>query len=133
MLDWSSCPAVERDPDRVSGAWVFRGTRVPVKALFENLESAPGSTISFAWLPGVSIEMAEAVLEPLTEAIKTKATITDGVSLMFRTVALFRGETLERYQRHFPTPGCGTRDESKTSEIERDPTMAQKPVHLVRA
>ena len=39
MLDWSQCPAVERSPDRVSGAWVFRGTRVPVAALFENLES----------------------------------------------------------------------------------------------
>jgi hypothetical protein len=38
MLDWSSCPAVERDPERLSGAWVFRGTRVPVSALFENLE-----------------------------------------------------------------------------------------------
>ncbi len=38
MLDWSSCPAVERDPHRVSGAWVFCGTRVPVSALFENLE-----------------------------------------------------------------------------------------------
>ncbi|MGH8654014.1 MAG: DUF433 domain-containing protein [Gammaproteobacteria bacterium] len=38
MMDWSTCPAVERDPQRVSGAWVFRGTRVPVAALFENLE-----------------------------------------------------------------------------------------------
>jgi uncharacterized protein (DUF433 family) len=38
MIDWSSCPAVERLPDRVSGAWVFRGTRVPVAALFENQE-----------------------------------------------------------------------------------------------
>ena len=38
MIDWSSCSAVERDPERVSGAWVFRGTRVPVAALFENLE-----------------------------------------------------------------------------------------------
>ena len=38
MIDWSSCPAVERDPRRVSGAWVFRGTRVPVEVLFENLE-----------------------------------------------------------------------------------------------
>jgi len=52
MLDWSSCPSVERDPDRVNGAWVFRGTRVPVKALFENLESAPGSTISLPGFPG---------------------------------------------------------------------------------
>ena len=38
MLDWSSCPEVESHPDRVSGAWVFRGTRVPVAALFKNLE-----------------------------------------------------------------------------------------------
>jgi uncharacterized protein (DUF433 family) len=63
MLDWSSCPAVERGPDRVSGAWVFRGTRVPVKALFENLESGARIDDFLAWFPGVSREMAEAVLE----------------------------------------------------------------------
>lgn len=38
MIDGFSCPAVERDPERVSGTWVFRGTRVPLAALFENLE-----------------------------------------------------------------------------------------------
>jgi uncharacterized protein (DUF433 family) len=38
MIDWSTCTAVERYPELVSGAWVFRGTRVPVAALFENLE-----------------------------------------------------------------------------------------------
>ena len=38
MIDWSTCVAVERDPERVSGAWLFRGTRVPVAAVFENLE-----------------------------------------------------------------------------------------------
>jgi len=38
MLDWSSCSAVERNSDTVSGAWGFRGTRVPVQALFANLE-----------------------------------------------------------------------------------------------
>jgi uncharacterized protein (DUF433 family) len=38
MIDWSSGPAVERNPDRVSGVWVFRGTRVPVESLFQNLE-----------------------------------------------------------------------------------------------
>lgn len=38
MVDWSYCTAVELDPEVVSGAWVFRGTRVPVVALFENLE-----------------------------------------------------------------------------------------------
>ena len=37
-LDWSQCPAVESVPEKVSGAWVFKGTRMPVAAVFENLE-----------------------------------------------------------------------------------------------
>jgi len=63
MLDWSQCPAVERSPDRVSGAWVFRGTRVPVKALFENLESSARLDDFLDWFPGVTHEQAEAVLD----------------------------------------------------------------------
>lgn len=39
-LDWSQCPEVESIPGKVSGAWVFRGTRVPVSAIFENLKSS---------------------------------------------------------------------------------------------
>jgi uncharacterized protein (DUF433 family) len=42
-LDWSQCPAVESVPDRLSGAWVFRDTRMPVSAVFLNLEA--GSTV----------------------------------------------------------------------------------------
>ena len=42
MLDWASYPAVERDPQRVSGGWVLRGTRVTVSALLENLEDGIG-------------------------------------------------------------------------------------------
>jgi uncharacterized protein (DUF433 family) len=63
MIDWSSCPAVERDADRMSGAWVFRGTRVPVAALFENLED--GATVSqfVEWSPGVALDQVRAVLE----------------------------------------------------------------------
>ena len=37
-LDWSQCPAVESVPGKVSGAWVFRGTRLPVATVIENLE-----------------------------------------------------------------------------------------------
>ena len=37
-LDWSTCPAVESVPGKVSGVWVFRGTRLPVATIFENLE-----------------------------------------------------------------------------------------------
>ncbi len=42
-LDWSQCPAVESVPGKLSGAWVFRDTRMPVSIVFENLES--GATI----------------------------------------------------------------------------------------
>ena len=42
-LDWSECQAVESIPGKVSGAWVFRGTRMPVATVFENLEA--GATI----------------------------------------------------------------------------------------
>ena len=37
-LDWSQCPAVESTPGKVSGAWVFKGTRLPVATVIENLE-----------------------------------------------------------------------------------------------
>jgi len=63
MLDWSECPAVERTPERLSGAWVFRGTRVPVKALFENLEAGARIDDFVAWFPGVTHEQVEAVLQ----------------------------------------------------------------------
>jgi uncharacterized protein (DUF433 family) len=63
VVDWSECPAVERDPERVSGSFVFRGTRVPVSALFENLEDGASVTDFVAWFPGVTIAQARAVLE----------------------------------------------------------------------
>ena len=63
MIDWSTCPAVERDPERVSGAWAFRGTRVPVAALFENIEDGVLVSNFVEWFPGVTIEQVRAVLE----------------------------------------------------------------------
>ena len=51
MTDWSTCPAVEHNTKKISGAWAFTGTRVPVYALFENLES--GATVNqyLEWFP----------------------------------------------------------------------------------
>ncbi len=62
-LDWSKCPAVESVPGKVSGAWVFRGTRIPVAAVFENLED--GLTIDevAALYDGLTREQVKAVLE----------------------------------------------------------------------
>jgi len=55
MINWNSCPVLELNPELVSGAWVFRGTRAPISALFENLRD--GLTVSeFVNLyPGVDL------------------------------------------------------------------------------
>ena len=73
MLDWSSCSVVERIPGKVSGAWVFRGTRVPVKALFENLEDGACIDDFLQWFPGVTRRQVEAVLEHTQQSLQTEA------------------------------------------------------------
>ena len=69
MLDWSQCPGVERIAGKVSGAWLFQGTRVPVAALFENLED--GATVDdfLDWFPGVARKQVEAVLEHAEQSL----------------------------------------------------------------
>jgi uncharacterized protein (DUF433 family) len=62
MKDWRNCDAVGRHPDKVSGAWVFRGTRVPVSALFENLKDGASIEQFLEWFPGVERSQVEAVL-----------------------------------------------------------------------
>ncbi len=63
MLDWSSCSAVERDAQKVSGAWVFKGSRVPVRALFENLEDGATVDAFLEWFPGITKTQVQGVLE----------------------------------------------------------------------
>lgn len=67
---WVSCPALERDPEKVSGAWVFRGTRIPVTALFENLEDGASVDEFISWFPGVTKEQVAAVLEYTISSLK---------------------------------------------------------------
>ena len=69
MLDWARCDVVQRDSERVGGAWTFRGTRVPVRALFENLEG--GATVEqfLEWVPGVTRRQLEAVLEHAAKSL----------------------------------------------------------------
>jgi len=68
-LDWADCREVERAEDKVSGAWVFQGTRVPVRALFENLET--GATIGqfLEWFPGVTPGQVVTVLEHAEQSL----------------------------------------------------------------
>lgn len=63
MVTWKTCNALERAPEKLGGAWIFRNTRVPVSALFANLRD--GATIAefLEWFPGVELWQVQAVLE----------------------------------------------------------------------
>ena len=73
MTNWNTCPAVERRAGKLSGAWAFAGTRVPVSALFENLGS--GATVEqfLDWFPEVEEWKVRAVLEHEAKALKVSA------------------------------------------------------------
>ena len=71
MLDWSQCAAVERQPGKVSGQWLFKGTRVPVSALFENLEDGARVDDFLEWFAGVTREQVEQVLRHAERSLAT--------------------------------------------------------------
>ena len=62
-LDWSQCPVVESIPGKVSGAWVLKGTRMPVSAIFENLEAGANVDDIMEWFDGLDREQVKAVIE----------------------------------------------------------------------
>lgn len=62
-LNWSQCPAVESIPGKVSGAWVLRGTRMPVLAIFENIEAGANISDIMEWFEGLDREQIKAVIE----------------------------------------------------------------------
>ena len=68
-LDWSQCPAVESIPGKVSGAWVFKGTRLPVATVIENLEDLSIDEVIEQF--DVTRELVEAVLEFVVESLRS--------------------------------------------------------------
>jgi uncharacterized protein (DUF433 family) len=67
-IDWSQCEAVESVPERMSGAWVFRGTRLPVATIFENLEDMSVEEVMEQF--DVTREQIEAVLEFVAQSLR---------------------------------------------------------------
>ena len=63
VLDWSKCSAVESVPGKVSGAWVLRGTRMPVSVIFENLQSGANIDDIMDWFEGLDRDQIKAVIE----------------------------------------------------------------------
>jgi uncharacterized protein (DUF433 family) len=78
-LDWSQCPAVESIPGRLNGAWVFRNTRMPVSALFENLE-AGASIEEIADQFDISREQINAVLEFAARSLEAPSSFVNASS-----------------------------------------------------
>ena len=70
-LDWSQCPAVESIPGKVSGAWVFRDTRLPVATVIENLEDLSVEEVMEQF--DVTREQITAVLEFVAQSLKVSA------------------------------------------------------------
>ena len=71
LLDWSQCEAVESVPGKVSGAWVFKGTRMPVQTVFANLEAGM-SVKEITEVFDVKAEEIESVLHFVTESLDRK-------------------------------------------------------------
>ncbi len=71
VLDWSQCSAVERIPGKVSGAWVLRGTRMPVSTIFENLEAGANIDDILQWFDGLDREQVKAVIEFAARSLET--------------------------------------------------------------
>jgi len=71
-LDRSRCPAVESIPGKVSGAWVFRGTRMPVDTVFENLEAGASVDEIAEWFD-ISPDRIRAVREFAARSLSAPA------------------------------------------------------------
>ena len=75
MTNWETCPAVERRPEKLSGTWVFQGTRVPVSALFENLKEGASTEQFLDWFQGVEEWQLKAVLEHEMKSLADSAVL----------------------------------------------------------
>ena len=74
VLDWSQCSAVEQVPGKVSGAWVLRGTRMPVATIFENLEAGASLDDVLSWYEGLDRKQVQAVIEFAARSLDLAAT-----------------------------------------------------------
>jgi uncharacterized protein (DUF433 family) len=69
-LDWSQCPAVESIAGKVSGAWVLKGTRMPVSVIFENIEAGASLDDIMEWFEGLDREQVKAVIEFVARSLE---------------------------------------------------------------
>jgi len=70
-LDWSQCAAVEGVPGKLSGAWVLRGTRMPVATIFQNLEAGASLDDIMDWFDGLDRNQVKAVIDFAARSLET--------------------------------------------------------------
>lgn len=70
-LDWSRCPDVESVPGKMSGAWVLKGTRMPVATIFANLEAGANIDDIMEWYDGLDRNQVKAVIEFAVRSLDT--------------------------------------------------------------
>jgi len=73
MADWSQCPVVESDPERVHGAWVFRDTRLPISIVFECLAKGASIDDIIDWYGGVTRDQIEQVINFVADCLQEPA------------------------------------------------------------
>ena len=73
-IDWSECPGIERNPKRMSGAWCFEGTRLPVHALFMNLSSGLTIPEFVKMFPAANEEQVKSILDFLSDRLEETST-----------------------------------------------------------
>jgi uncharacterized protein (DUF433 family) len=76
-LDWSECPDVESVPGKVSGAWVLKGTRMPVATIFENIEAGASIDDIMEWFDGLNREQVKAVVHFAAQSLKKPPAFID--------------------------------------------------------
>jgi uncharacterized protein (DUF433 family) len=81
ILDWSQCRAVESVPGKVGGAWVLKGTPMPVSAIFENLQAGASIDDLMEWFDGLDREQVKEVIDFAASSLEKAPTYDVAVAL----------------------------------------------------
>ena len=117
MTDWSKCSAVESVPGKVSGAWVFTDSRLPVSALFENLEAGATLYDFMEWFGGVEESEVAAVLEHVAQDLPGQGHPCESCSITARPISHGR-----QHPRRGNPRGCPGRPQG--APLRRHPASA---------
>jgi uncharacterized protein (DUF433 family) len=120
-LDWSQCPAVESIPGKVSGAWVFKGTRLPVATVIENLEDLSIDEVMEQF--DVTREQITAVLDFVAQSLRTEPVPTGAHPLWQRNAEGTGPRAVWAYDSHSASQRLGHTQQWRALECRRGGTF----------